>query len=112
MTSTTTMKISQFESEGDSISLLKIDGQPFHIVKIEGSAYNEDPGFKITTEESFTIDGVKWNKFHTTRRAVVAKLNDEKVRKQLEIGKIGPMICKLTKAKTAGVKDYWVLQDT
>jgi len=110
MTSTT-MKISQFESEKDSVSLMKIDGQPFHIVKIEGSSYNDDPGFKITTEESFTVDNVKWNKFHTTRRAIVAKLNDESVRKQLVIGKIGPMVCKLTKAKTAGVKDYWVLLD-
>lgn len=109
----TQKSISQYESVGDSKSLKEIDGQSFTIVKVEESNYDDQPGVKITTAEGFNmIDGEEYNKFHTTRHAIVKKLSDEKLRADLESGvKIGPVKCEKQKAKTKGVQDYWMLVD-
>jgi len=101
----TTMKISQFASSGDSKSLAQIDGKSFTIVKVEDSDYQEGnettKGVKITTKEKFDVDDEEFNKFHTTRTAIVSRLNNPEIRKQLEKGvHIGPVICKEVTSKT------------
>ena len=73
-------KLDQFTQGGDSKSLTKIDGKAFTITRIDDSDYrngDEDPvpGVKITTKESFEIDGEKCNRFHTTRVAIVNLLS-------------------------------------
>jgi len=109
---TTKMDISKYKSAGDSVSLKKIDGQKFTIVKVEDSNYEEDgkvtEGVKITTEETFTIDGKMWNKFHTTRIAIVRILQNPELRKDLEKGgSMNPVICKSVHPPKG--KDYWDL---
>ena len=108
----TQKNIGQYSSVGDSKSLTNIDGQKFTIVAIEPSAYNDQPGYKITTKESFKVEGEDWNKFHTTRHAVVSMLNKPELQADLAKGDtIGPVVCKKTKAKTKGVPDYWVMEE-
>jgi len=109
------LKISQYAKVADSKSLKSIDGKSFTIVKVEDSDYEDEgkitPGVKITTKEAFDVEGEKYNKFHTTRTAVMTKLKDQKLRGDLEIGKvIGPMKCSLVKAIRGG-KDYYDLVD-
>lgn len=111
----TTTKISQYKPVRDSVSLAKLDGQKFTIVKVEDSNYEEDgkvsQGIKLTTKESFDIDGKKQNKFHSTRFAIVNKLRDPKVRADLETGElIGPVKAELVQAKKGG-KPYFDLLD-
>ena len=109
------MKISQYAKISDSKSLTSIDGKAFTIVKVEDSNYEDEgkttPGLKITTKESFDVDGEKFNRFHTTRIAVVNKLKSPQIRQDLEAGKtIGPIRCELVKA-IKGKKDYYDLVD-
>ena len=109
------MKISQYAKAGDSKSLTSIDGKSFTIVKIEDSDYDDNgqvtPGLKITTKETFDIEGEKFNKFHTTRIAIVNKLKDKQIRDDLLGGKtIGPVMCEMTKAIRGG-KPYFDLVD-
>lgn len=105
--------ISEYASKSDSVSLKGIDGKKFTIAAIEDSNYEDDgnvtEGVKITTKESFEVDGSKVNKFHTTRTAVVNKLRSQDLRDDLKLGHtIGPMMCKLVPSKKGG-KDYWDL---
>ena len=95
----------------DSISLAKIDGKPFILTAVEDSNYEEagkvSEGVKITTKEAFTIEGAKWNKFHTTRDVVVKRLREPDVAQALAAsGAIGPLVCEQAKGKK-----YFVLRD-
>ena len=95
----------------DSISMKEIDGKPFTILSVEDSNYEEagkvSEGVKFTTKESFTIDGAKWNKFHTTRDVVVKRLREPDVAQALKAsGAIGPLVCEQAKGKK-----YFVLRD-
>lgn len=101
----------QIQKSGDSKSLHLIDGKPFTIVGIEDSNYEDGdkvtPGVKITTKESFTIEGNKVSKFHTTRDVVVKRLRESDVTEALSsAGSIGPLICSQAKGKK-----YFVLSD-
>jgi len=107
------LNISQFESKGESVSLKKIDGQKFSIVKVEKSNYEENgkvsDGVRIYTKESFDIDGVQKNQFHTTRTAIVNKLKNPELLAVLEKGDtFKPVICKEVEAKKGG-KPYFDL---
>ena len=109
------MKISQYAKVADSKSLKSIDGKSFTIVKVEDSDYEDEgkitPGVKITTKESFEVEGEKFNKFHTTRTAIMTKLKTQQLRDDLVSGKtIGPVKCNLVKAIRGG-KDYYDLID-
>ena len=110
----TNLKMSQYKSASDSVSLAKIGGQKFTIVAVEDSNYEEDgnvsQGVKITTKESFDVDGKKLSKFHTTRYAIVNKLRNEKLRADLLENPLGPLKTELVKAKKGG-KDYYDLLD-
>lgn len=107
----TQRSVADYATTGDSKSLTAIDGKPFTIVAVEDSNYDETPGVKITTKESFEVDGTPYKKFHTTRHAIVGFFSD-KVREDLKNGVlIGPVHTEKVKAKTKGVNDYWVLAD-
>ncbi len=112
----TQLSISQFDKPKDSISLAKLGNEVFDIVAIESSSFEKDgktdPGYKITMKKSYNIDGKDVKKFHTTRRAIVAFLNQEEITTALDKGNsIGPIKCEKVKAKTPGVNDYWMLVD-
>lgn len=91
----------KYESQIDSVKLSAIDGMFFTISDVERSDYTEygdgtptvTKGVKITTKESFTVDGKQENKFHTTRVKVVEKLLNEKVLEDLKTEGFSPMIC-------------------
>ena len=106
--------ISDFEAKSDSISLAKIEDQPFTILAVEDSDYEEGSGdsrtvtkgVKITTKETF--EGV--NKLHTTRTAIVSKLNEAGVKSVLQREEpIGPVKC--VKATSGNGKSYFKLVD-
>ena len=104
------------QKEADSVNLTTIKDTPFTIISVEKSDYTAkdgkvSDGVKITTEESWDgKDGKKFNKLHTTRRAVVSKLNDEDFRKALEGGEHFKVKCPLEKVKnTTGGQDYFDL---
>lgn len=117
-------KISEFENAGDSVSLTKIDGKPFTIVAIDDSDYNESgkstPGVKITTKETFNIEGEDRNKFHTTRTAIVSKLRktdpesgqpiNQKFHESLEKEPCGPVKCEKQNSQN-GKREYFTLVD-
>lgn len=109
--------MSQFDQVSDSVSLAKIEGKSFTIVKIEDSNYEQNgevtKGVKITTKESFIVEGTvdQQNKFHTTRKTLVNKLNDEKLRTAVNGGQpLGPVKCDKVTAKKGG-NPYYVLVD-
>lgn len=107
-------KLADYQSTGDSASLKKIDGKPFTITKIEDSDYDDNgtttKGVKVTTKESFDVDGTEWNKFHTTRVAIVKKLNQQQLRSDVNGGKsLGPVKCVEEKAQNG--KMFWNLVD-
>ncbi len=98
-----------YQTQGDSKSLKEIDGKPFTIVAVEDSNYDDTPGVKITTKESFMLGSDSYSKFHTTRFAVV-KFFSEAVRKDLASGDTILTKCEMVKATKPGGKDYWVLK--
>ena len=108
-------KLADYPIIGDSASLAKLDGKSFTIVHIETSDYTQgdevSPGVKITTKESYNIDGNSMNKFHTTRVAVVKALKNAKIRDDVNNGKkpLGPVKC--VSEKAASGKSFFNLLD-
>ena len=70
--------------------MAKIGDKAFTITFIEDSDYTQGDqitkGVKITTKETFEIDGNFLNKFHTTRVAIVKKFSNEKLRSDVNNG--------------------------
>ena len=108
------MPISNYGGVSDSVSLAKIGDKAFTMVDIEDSAYTQGtestPGVKITTKEEFEIDGATYNKFHTTRIALVTKLTDENLRSDIKNGSFNtPVKCVSITGKNG--KNYFDLVD-
>lgn len=105
--------ISEFAKTSDSVSLTRIGDKPFSIAAVEDSPFEDGAtvkdGVKITTVESFEIDGKKYSKFHTTRTAIVSRLKSSELREALARGDtIGPVRALLVNAKK-GTKPYYDL---
>ena len=78
--------------------MAKIDDKAFSVTFIEDSDYTQGDdvtkGVKITTKETFEIEGNFINKFYTTRVAIVKKFNNEKLRADVNNGNpLGPIKC-------------------
>jgi len=108
-----TKSINDYGPSGDSISLGKIDGKAFTPILIEKSDYTDNsgttPGIKITTEESFLIDGESHSKFHTTRTAIVQKLLTEQLLEDISNGLKLKLKC--VSKKSANGRNYFDLED-
>lgn len=94
--------------------MAKIEDKAFTIKFIEDSDYTQGDevtkGVKITTQETFEIDGNHINKFYTTRVAIVKKFNNEKLREDVNKGiPLGPVKC--VSEKSASGKNYFNLID-
>lgn len=94
--------------------MAKIDGKKFTVTKIEDSDYDDKGtitrGVKITTKETFDVEGVECSKFHTTRVAVVKRFGQGALRDDVNGGNpLGPIKC--VKEKTAAGKDFFNLVD-
>ncbi len=95
--------------------MAKIDDKAFTITFIEDSDYVQGDevtkGVKITTKETFEIEGNFINKFYTTRVAIVKKFNNEKLRTDVNNGNpLGPVKC--ISEKSASGKNFFNLIDT
>ena len=106
--------LADYATIGDSVSLAKIGDKAFTITFIEDSDYTQGgevtKGVKITTKESFEVDGNFINKFHTTRVAIVKKFNNEKLRNDVNGGNhLGPVKC-IVEKPTSG-KNFYNLVD-
>ena len=105
------------QTGGNSKSLSKIDGKNFTVTGVEDSDYtngDEPPvrGIKITTKESFDIDGEKCNRFHTTRVAIVGKFAEgEELREAVneKNDPVGPVKC--VKMNSQNGKSFFQLVD-
>ena len=107
--------LADYAKIGDSASLAKIDDKAFTITFIEDSDYTQGDevtkGVKITTKETFEIEGNFINKFYTTRVAIVKKFNNEKLRNDVNNGNsLGPVKC--ISEKSASGKNFFNLIDT
>ena len=94
--------------------MAKIDDKAFTITFIEDSDYTQGnevtKGVKITTKETFDIESIPTNKFHTTRVAIVKKFNNEKLRSDVNSGNaLGPVKCVLEKSSSG--KNFFNLVD-
>lgn len=94
--------------------MAKIDEKVFTITFIEDSDYAQGnevtKGVKITTKETFEMDGTPINKFHTTRVAIVKKFNNKKIRTDVNSGiPLGPVKCILE--KSASGKNFFNIVD-
>ena len=94
--------------------MAKIGDKAFTITSIEDSDYTQGDevtkGVKITTKETFEIDGNYVNKFHTTRVAVVKKFNNKKLRDDVNGGNsLGPVKC--ISEKSASGKNFYNMVD-
>lgn len=108
------MKLTDYATKGDSASLAKIGEKPFTVIKIEDSDYeNGDEvtkGVKVTTKETFDIEGEQYNKFHTTRIAIVRFLTNANLRSDVNGGEsLGPVKC--ISEKAASGKSFFKLVD-
>ena len=93
----------KYEPRIDSVAISTIDGMFFTITDVERSDYTEidkktgakttTKGVKITTKESYTVEGKAENKFHTTRVEVVKKLLGKKFLEDLKTEGFEPMVC-------------------
>lgn len=94
--------------------MAKIDDNAFTITRIEDSDYTQGnevtKGIKITTKETFEIQGIPTNKFHTTRVAIVKKFDNPKIRSDVNNGnQLGPVKCVLEKSSSG--KNFFNLVD-
>ncbi len=106
--------LADYATMGDSVSLAKIDDKAFTITRIEDSDYTQGneitKGVKITTSETFEIQGTSMNKFHTTRVAIVKKFDNQKIRTDVNNGTpLGPVKCVLEKSSSG--KNFYNLVD-
>jgi len=94
--------------------LVKIDNKIFTITFIEDSDYTQGEevrkGVKITTKETFEIEGNFINKFHTTRVAIVKKFNNEKLRMDVNNGNSLGSGKRISEKSTSG-KNFFNLVD-
>ena len=108
-------KLADYQTIGDSASLTKIGEKAFTIIDIQDSDYTQGtettPGVKITTTESFEIDGIPMSKFHTTRVAVVQRLSNQNLRRDVNEEKkpLGPVKC--VSQTAANGKNFFNLVD-
>ena len=107
--------LADYTTVGNSVSLAKIDDKTFTITSIEDSDYTQGSevtkGVKITTKETFEIDGNFFNKFHTTQVAIVKKFANEKLRADVNNGNpLGPVKC--ISEKSSSGKNFFNLVDT
>jgi len=104
-------KLSDYQSSGDAIGLAKIGAEPFTIVGVDDSQYDGAPSVILHTKKPIKVEGVEYQKFYTSRKALLDTLSNVQLREDLKAGKfLGPVKCTLTKAKGGG-KDYWILED-
>ena len=94
--------------------MAKIGDKAFTITFIEDSDYTQGEqitkGVKITTKETFEIEGNFVNKFHTTRVAIVKKFSNDKLRSDVNNGNyLGPVKC--VSEKSASGKSFYNLVD-
>ncbi|KAF6244439.1 hypothetical protein [Nitrosopumilus sp. b2] len=94
--------------------MAKIGDKAFTITFIEDSDYTQGDiitkGVKITTKETFEVEGNFVNKFHTTRVAIVKKFSNEKLRSDVNNGNaLGPVKC--VSEKSASGKSFYNLVD-
>ena len=98
-------KLSDYVTIGDSVSLTKLGDKAFTITHVEDSYYEsageKTEGVKITTKESFDVEGTPCSKFHTSRVAVTRRLKNEKLRDDVNNKglNLGPVKCVEEKAK-------------
>ena len=110
-----TTRLSDLETTSDSISLTHLGDSPFNIISVEDSDYTDketklvSDGVKITTKETVEKDGVKYNKFHTTRKAVVSKLKSAPVAEAISHGDLGTVRCISTTFENG--KTGFILED-
>ena len=107
-------KLTDYLIVKDSVSLAKIDGQPFTITHIEDSNYTQGEdvtrGVKLTMKEFFSVDGNQMNKFHTTRVAIVKKFSNQKLRD--DINSCKETLCvKCISEKSSSGKSFFNLVD-
>jgi len=107
-------KLADFQTIGDSTSLAKGGDKAFTVIKVEDSDYTQGDevtkGLKLTTKEKFSIDGKDWNKFHTTRIAVVKRLSQADIKESINSGTpMGPIKC--VSEKAASGKNFFNLID-
>ena len=94
--------------------MAKIGDKAFTVTFIEDSDYTQGDdvtkGVKITTKETFEIEGNFINKFYTTRVAIVKKFNNEKLRADVNNGNsLGPIKC--VSEKSISGKNFFNLID-
>ena len=100
---------------------------------LEDSNYDDKPGYKIETKEKFAGTDLKitekakmnmtddaiaaigkgtFNKFHTTRYAIVNQLKNKEMQDDLKSGKeVGPVKCIYVAKPKKGGNPYWELGD-
>jgi len=86
------LNLNDFVETGDATKLSNLDDKTFTIVAVRDRPYEDTPGVQITTKEAFELDGNTFNKFYTTRAAIVSKLKNEKLREYLtDDNELGPL---------------------
>ena len=86
------LNLSDYVETGDANKLSKLDDKTFTIVAVRDRPYEDNDGVEVTTKETFEFDGKAFNKFYTTRKAIVSTLTREKLRKDLADGnELGPL---------------------
>lgn len=95
--------------------MAKIGDKSFTVTFVEDSDYTQgdevSKGVKLTTKETFEVDGKEFNKFHTTRVAIVSKFSDHSIREDINENNepLGPIKC--VTEKSASGKDFFNLVD-
>jgi hypothetical protein len=103
---TSELKLEDYaSSSSDKTSLAKIDGKAFTVTAVERYDYDEkDLGVLITTQETFDIDGNGYDKFYTTRVAVVGKFLEDGRNDPAKRGTFTKFALAINEGNTAKVK--------
>ena len=105
------IKFGEIFKNSEATSLSKLDDKTFTIVAVEDSPYEDTPGVKITTKETFEVEGRPYNRFYTTRTAIVSKLKNDKIKKPLADGQETTLLRIVTKVSKKSNKTYFDLEE-
>jgi len=105
------LNLSDFVETGDATNLSRLDDKTFTIVAVQDRPYDDTPGVAVTTKETFEFDGKKYNKFYTTRTAIVSKLTNAKLREYLVNGNELGLLRMVSRVSPKSHRTYFDLEE-
>ena len=84
-------KIRDYQTRGHAAGLARISDEPFTIVKVQQSSYDGETSIRIMTQKPREVDGYKYSKIYTSKKAIRDTWSTRQLRHELDNTPIGPV---------------------